>query len=38
MYVANTYSDDVSVIDGPTNTVIKTIPVGDQPGYNLLPS
>ena len=31
MYVANRDSNDVSVIDGVTNAVIKTIPVGNGP-------
>jgi YVTN family beta-propeller protein len=31
MYVTNEVSDTVSVIDGTTNTVIGTIPVGDLP-------
>ncbi|MGH9264317.1 MAG: beta-propeller fold lactonase family protein [Acidimicrobiales bacterium] len=30
-YVANTVSDTVSVVDTATNTVVATIPVGDQP-------
>ena len=31
IYVANGLSDDVSVIDGATNKIIKTIDVGDKP-------
>jgi YVTN family beta-propeller protein len=31
IYVSNTGSNTVSVIDGATNAVIKTIPVGNQP-------
>ena len=31
IYVANQYSNTVSIIDGSTNTVIDTIPVGLQP-------
>ncbi|HLB25375.1 MAG TPA: hypothetical protein VJM83_03495, partial [Nitrospirota bacterium] len=30
-YIANNGSDDVSVIDTATNTVVATIPVGTQP-------
>ena len=32
VYVSNSDSDDVSVINSANNTVIKTIPVGDGPG------
>jgi len=32
IYVGNRMSDDVSVIDGATNTVVATIPLGDGPG------
>jgi len=31
-YVTNWFSDSFSVIDGATNTVIATIPVGSEPG------
>ena len=31
MYVGNANSDDVSVIDSPSNTVIATVDVGDTP-------
>lgn len=31
-YVANTFSNDVSVIDVASNTVVATVPVGSSPG------
>lgn len=31
IYVTNVSDDTVSVIDGTTNTVIATVPVGDRP-------
>ena len=31
IYVANTWSNNVSVIDGDTNTVVATVPAGDMP-------
>src|SRR5688500_8229884 len=30
-YVPNSFSNDVSVIDAATNTVVKTVPVGSRP-------
>jgi YVTN family beta-propeller protein len=35
IYVANTFNDTVSVIDGNTDTVKKTIPVGNCPSFIL---
>jgi YVTN family beta-propeller protein len=32
LYVANLESNDVSVIDIVANTVVATVPVGEQPG------
>ena len=37
IYVANTLSDTVSVIDGNSDTVKKTIPVGRSPTFVLAP-